>query len=165
MRATHVGCWVVLNGLCSLCRLISSYLYIRQCVHRFTLSWQLHPQHMCPKIIIIVSSLACHVLSSARACRSSICPGHLSTGWLVSLVILSPSGDTRGPSVVFEAAAQDHLIFLTFLIISMTFVLSLTQILVFLSLYVLLSIVLFILVCAAASLFCACLVSVHVSAP
>ena len=61
--------------------------------------------------------------------------------------------------------AQDHFIFLTVLIISMTFVLSLTQMLVFLSLYVMLSILLSILVCAAASLFCACLVSVHVSVP
>ena len=61
--------------------------------------------------------------------------------------------------------AQDHFIFLTVLIISMTFVLSLTQMLVFLSLYVMLSILLSIFVCAAASLFCACLVSVHVSAP
>ena len=57
--------------------------------------------------------------------------------------------------------AQDHFIFLTVLIISMTFVLSLTQMLVFLSLYVMLSILLSILVCAAASLFCACLVSVQ----
>ena len=47
----------------------------------------------------------------------------------------------------------------------MTFVLSLTQMLVFLSLYVMLSILLSILVCAAARLFCACLVSVQVSAP
>ncbi len=46
----------------------------------------------------------------------------------------------------------------------MTFVHSLTQMLVFLSLYVMLSILLSILVCAAASLFCACLVSVQVSA-
>ena len=61
--------------------------------------------------------------------------------------------------------AQDHFIFLTVLIISMTFVLSLTQTLVFLSLYVMLSIRLSILVCAAASLFCACLVKVQVSAP
>ena len=61
--------------------------------------------------------------------------------------------------------AQDHFIFLTLLIMSMTFVLSLTQMLVFLSLYVMLSIVLSILACAAASLFCACLVSVQVSAP
>ena len=61
--------------------------------------------------------------------------------------------------------AHDHFIFLTVLIISMTFVLSLTQMLVFLSLYVMLSILLSILVCAAAGLFCACLVSVQVSAP
>ena len=43
--------------------------------------------------------------------------------------------------------AQAHFIFLTVLIISMTFVLSLTQMLVFLSLYVVLSILLSILVC------------------
>ena len=48
---------------------------------------------------------------------------------------------------------------------SLAFVLSLTQRLVFLSLYVTLSILLSILVCAAASFFCVCLVSVHVSAP
>ena len=47
----------------------------------------------------------------------------------------------------------------------MTFVLSLTQMLVFLYLYVMLSILLSILVFAAASLFCACLVSAQVSAP
>ena len=46
-------------------------------------------------------------------------------------------------------------------IISMT----LTHMLVFLSLYVMLSILPSILVCAVASLFCACLVSVQVSAP
>ena len=43
------------------------------------------------------------------------------------------------------------------------FALSLTQMLVFLSLYVMLSILLSILVCAAASMFCACFVSVQVS--
>ena len=47
----------------------------------------------------------------------------------------------------------------------MSFVLSLTQMLVLLSLYVMLSVLFSILVCAAASLFCACLVSVQVSAP
>ena len=47
----------------------------------------------------------------------------------------------------------------------MSFVLSLTQMLVLLYVYVMLSILLSILVCAAASLFCACLVSVQVSAP
>ena len=61
--------------------------------------------------------------------------------------------------------AQEHFIFLTVLIISMTFVLSLTQMLVFLYVYVMLSILLSILVFAAASLLCACLVSVQVSAP
>ena len=51
------------------------------------------------------------------------------------------------------------------IIMSMTFVFSLTQMLVLLSLYMMLSILPSILVCAAASLFCACLVSVQVSAP
>ena len=61
--------------------------------------------------------------------------------------------------------AQDHFIFLSVLFISMTFVLSLRQMLVCLSLYVMLRTLLSILVCAAASLFFACLVSVQVSAP
>ena len=119
-----------------------------------------------------VSKLPCLVLSSAISCRSSICLGRLSTAWLVSLVVFSCH---YGLQVVTRevhrsslrrliCSAQDHFIFLTVLIISMTFVLSLTQMLVFLSLYVMLSI-LSILVCAAASLFCACLVSVQVSAP
>ena len=55
--------------------------------------------------------------------------------------------------------------FLAVYIISMTCVLSLTEMLVLLSVYVMLSILLSILVCAAASLFCTCLVSVQVSAP
>ena len=57
-----------------------------------------------------VSKLPRLVLSSAISCRSSICPGRLSTAWLVSLVVFSchkklwsPSGGTRGPSVAFEA--------------------------------------------------------------
>ena len=84
------------------------------------------------------------------------------------LVIWSPSGDARGPSVVFEAVDMpcpgpfnfSHSVDYIY-----EFVLSLTQMLVLLSLYVMLSILLSILVCAAASLFCACLVSVQVSAP
>ena len=40
------------------------------------------PQH-------VVSKLPCIVLSSAISCRSSICPGRLSTAWLVSLVVFS----------------------------------------------------------------------------
>ena len=84
------------------------------------------------------------------------------------LVIWSPSGDARGTSVVFEAVNMrcpgpfhcSHSVDYIY-----EFVLSLTQMLVVLSLYVMLSILLSILVCAAASLFCACLVSVQVSAP
>ena len=127
------------------------------------------PQHA-------VSKLACLVHSSARSCRSGICPGRLSTAWLVSLVVFSchnmclwsPSGNTRGPSVVFEADDMPcprpfHFSHIADYIYDIVF--SLTQMLVFLSLYVMLSILLSILVCAAASLFCACLVSVHVSAP
>ena len=52
--------------------------------------------------------------------------------------------------------AQDHFICITLPIISRTVVLSLTQMFVCLSLYVILSILVSILVCAAASLFCAC---------
>ena len=75
------------------------------------------------------------------------------------LVIWSPSGDTRGPSVVFEGVGIPcpepfHLSHIVDYIYD--FVLSLTQMLVFLSLYVMLSLLLSILVCTAASLFCAC---------
>ena len=56
------------------------------------------------------SKLGCLALSSARSCLSSIYPGRLFTAWLVSLVVFSchmvsnfPTGDTQGPSVVFEA--------------------------------------------------------------
>ena len=86
------------------------------------------------------------------------------------LVIWSPSGGTRGPSVVFEAVDMPcpgpfHFFHSVHYIYDLSFVLSLTQMLALLSLYVMLSILLSILVCAAASLFCACLVSVQVSAP
>ena len=85
------------------------------------------------------------------------------------LVIWSPSGDTRGPSVVFEGVdipcPEPFHVSHSVDYICMTCVLSLTQMLVFLSLYVILSLLLSILVCADASLFCACLVSVQVSAP
>ena len=62
-------------------------------------------------------------------------------------------------------SVQDHLIVLTLLIISMTFVLSLTQMLVLLSLSMMMSILLSMLVCVAASLFCVCLVNVQMDAP
>ena len=92
-------------------------------------------------------------------------------GWspLSFLVIWSPSGDARGPSVVFEAVNMpcpgpfhfSH---------SVDYIYEFCplpdpDLLLVLYLYVMLSILLSILVCAAASLFCACLVSVHVSAP
>ena len=116
-----------------------------------------------------VSKLPCLVLFSAISCRSSICPGRLSTAWLVSLVVFSCH---YGLQVVTREVhrlslrrlicpAQDHFIFLTVYIISMTFVLSLTQMLALLSLFVhtAFSILLSILVCAAASLLRACLVT------
>ena len=126
------------------------------------------PQHA-------VSKLHCLVQSSAISCRSSsppIFPGRLSTSWLVSLVVFSCHYDLqvvtrevhRSPLRRLLCPAQDHFICLTVLIISMTFVLYLIQMFVFFSLglYVMLSILLSILVCAAASLFCYCLVSVQI---
>ena len=71
----------------------------------------------------------------------------------------SPSGDTRCPSVVFEEVdmpCKDHFIFLTLLIISMTFVISLTQMLVFLFLYVMLGLLLSMLVCSVLLYGCQC---------
>ena len=112
------------------------------------------PQHA-------VSKLACRVLWSARYCRSSICPGCLSTASPVSFVVFSsklwpPSGDTRSPSVVFDTVDMPC---------PGPFHFSHSVGYIFLSLCVMLSILLSILVFAAASLFCACLVRVQVSAP
>ena len=84
------------------------------------------------------------------------------------LVIWSPSGDTRGPSVVFEAVDMPcpgpfHFSHSVHYIYDFC---PLPDINVgLLSLYVMFSVLLSILVCAAASLFCACLVSIQVSAP
>ena len=120
------------------------------------------------------SKLPCLVLSSAISCRSVQYLSRSSLHRLAGLpcrLFLSyglqvvTSEVHRSSLRRLICPAQDHFIFLTVLIISMTFVLSLTQMLVFLSLYVMLSILLSILVCAATSLFCACLVSVQVSAP
>ena len=109
----------------------------------------------------------CHIVSLQYLSRSSLhrlaglpCRIFLSYGLQVVTREVHRSSLMR-----LICPAQDHFIFLTVLIISMTFVLSLTQMLVFRSLHVMLSILLSILVCAAASLFCACLVSVQVSAP
>ena len=93
--------------------------------------------------------LPCIVQSSTRSCRS--------TSWLVSIVVFSCH--MVGLQVVTREVhrsslrrlfcpAQDHFIFLTLLIISMTFILSLTEKLVFLSLYVMLNILLSSFVCA-----------------
>ena len=71
------------------------------------------PQH-------VVSKWPCLVLSSAISCHSSICPGRLSTAWLVSLVVFSCHN--YGLQVVTREVhrsslrrvilpAQDHFIF------------------------------------------------------
>ena len=117
--------------------------------------------------ITLSCAFLCHIVSPLYLSRSSLhrlsglpCRLFLSYGLQVVTREVHRSSLRR-----LICPAQDHFIFLTVLIISMTFVISLTQMLVFLSLYVMLSILLSILVCAAASLFCACLVSVQVSAP
>ena len=109
----------------------------------------------------------CHIVSLQYLSRSSLhrlaglpCRIFLSYGLQVVTREVHRSSLRR---LIFPT--QDHFIFLTVWIISMTFVLSLTQMLVFLSLHVMLNILLSILVCAAANLFCACLISVQVSAP
>ena len=124
----------------------------------------------CRLQITMYCAVLCHIVSLQYLSRSSLhrlgglpCRIFLSYGLQVVTREVHRSSLRRliGP-------AQDNFIFLTVLIISMTFVLSLTQMLVFLHLYVMMNIgglLLSILVCAAASLFCACLVSVLVSAP
>ena len=106
---------------------------------------------------------ACRLLDSlscaARSGRSSICPGRLSTVWLVSLVAIYCH--ECGLQIGIREVHRSYFSFLTLMIISRTFVLSLTQMLGFLSLCVLLGILISMFVCAATSLFCACLVSVQ----
>ena len=99
----------------------------------------------CRLQITLSCAFRCHIVS-----LQYLSIGRLSTAWLVSLVVFSCHN--YGLQVVHRSSlrrlicpAQDHFIFLTVLIISMTFVLSLTQMLVFLSLYVMLSILLSIL--------------------
>ena len=63
------------------------------------------PQHA-------VSKLPCLVLSSAISCRSSMCPGRLSTAWLVSLVVFSCQRVVHRLSLRrLICPAQDHFIF------------------------------------------------------
>ena len=66
--------------------------------------------------------------------------------------------------ILLTCPAQVHFDLLTSSITSVTFVFSFTQMLVFLSRYVVFNMLLFICVCAAASLFFAWVVSVRVSA-
>ena len=121
----------------------------------------------CRLQISMYCAILCHIVSLLYLSRSSLqrlaglpCRLFLSYGLQVVTREVHRSSLKR-----LICPAHDHFIFLTVLFISMTFVLSLTQMLVFLSLYVMLSILLSIFICAAASLFCACLVSVQVSAP
>ena len=109
----------------------------------------------CRLQITLSCAFLCHIVSLQYLSRSSLhrlaglpCRLFLSYGLQVVTREVHRSSLRR-----LICPAQDHFIFLTVLIISMTFVLSLTQMLVFLSLYVMLSILLSILVCAAASLF------------
>ena len=143
--------------------MLSSYAHVRV----MKIRW------LCPNSFIIIRQPLSRGWAKASACRlrylsrSSLhrlaglpCRLFLSYGLQVVTREVHQSSLRR-----LICPAQDHFIFLTVLIISMTFVLSLTQMLVLLSLYVMLSILLSILACAAASLFSACLVSVQVSAP
>ena len=123
--------------------------------------------------MVCASKSACIALSSARSCPCNICPDRLSTACLVSLVVFSfvawslvVTREVHRSSLrQLICPVQDLFIFLTLLIMFMAFIPSLTQMLVLLSLCLMLSILLSILVCAVANLFCACLVSVQVSAP
>ena len=124
----------------------------------------------CRLQITLSCAVLCHIVSLQYLSRSSL---HRLVGLPCRLLL------SYGIQVVTREVhrlslrrlicpAQNHFIFLTVYIVYnlyMTFVISLTQMLVLLSLYVMLSIFLSILVCAAASLFCACLVSFQVSAP
>ena len=121
----------------------------------------------CRLQITLSCAFLCHIVSLQYLSRSSLhrlagLPCRLFLSYGLQLVTREVHRSSLRRLI---CPAQDHFICLTVWIISMTFVLSLTQMLVFLSLYVMLSILLSILVCAAASLFCACLVSVQVSAP
>ena len=109
----------------------------------------------------VLCAVLCHIVSLQYLSRSSFhrlaclrCHLFLSYGLQVVTREVHRSSLRR-----LICPALDHFIVLTVLIISMSCVLSLTQMLVLLSLYVMLSILLSILVCAAASLFCACLVN------
>ena len=122
----------------------------------------------CRLQVSLYCAVLCQIVSLHYLSRSSLhrlagllCRLFLSYGLQLVTRVVHRSSLRR-----LRCPVQDHFIFLTLpIIISMTFVFSLTQTLVVLSLYVMLSILLSILVCAAESLVCACLVSVQDSAP
>ena len=110
----------------------------KDCSHHFIIIIIIIRQPLCPVVgrrsQLAVSKLPCLVLSSAISCRSSICLGRPSAAWLVSHVVFSCGHQVVTREVLrsswrrFICPAQDHFIFLSVLIISMTFVLSLTHI-------------------------------------
>ena len=127
-----------------------------------------HP-HAVSKLPCLDNYVLCHIVSLQYLSRSSL---HRLAGLPFSLFLSYGlqvvTRDVHRPSLRrLMCHLNGNLICLALMIISMTLevVLSLTQMLVFLSLYVMLCTLLSILVCAARSLFCACLVSVQVSAP
>ena len=109
-----------------------------------------------------VQVLLFYLLSSFSADVIRVVFGNVLCGGNVNIVLSFSCNVRRCSSVFFIYITIIIINHLTTTIIS---VLSLTQMLDFLSLYVMLSILLSILVCVAASLFCACLVSVQLSAP
>ena len=90
--------------------------------------------------IILSCALRCHIVSLQYLSRSSL---HRLAGLpcrlFLSYVLQAVTREVHRSSLRrLICPAQDHFIFLTVLIISMTFVFSLTQMLVFLSLHVML---------------------------
>ena len=119
----------------------------------FCCSYSSYTAPPCRIHVSLSCDVICQIVSLDPVFSSGFGWPHLSP----IVVISSPSGDTRGPSVIFGAVSFPS----TLQTIYICFLLSLTQTLVWLSLYVMLSILFSILVCAAASLFCACLFSVQ----
>ena len=117
----------------------------------------------CRLQITLSCAVLCHIVSLQYLSRSALHPlAGLPCSLFLSYGLQMVTREVNRLSLRrLICPAQDHFIVLTLYIISMNFVVFLTQMLVLLSLYVMSSILLSILVCAAASLFCACLVSVQ----
>ena len=125
------------------------------------------PQHAVSKLACLFNcAVLCQIVPLQYMSRSSL---HLLAGLpcRLFLSLWSPSGNTRGPSVVFEAVDMPWPGPFNFSHIADNIYdfcpLPDPLMLVFLPL--MLNILLSILVCAATSLFCACLANVEVSAP